>query len=245
MEKFMESSRQTSAETLTKAFAPNPQTYDVVEHFVSINGEGPLAGELAVFVRFKGCNLACRYCDTRWANQSDAKAVAMTADEIYQTIQDTGIRNVTLTGGEPLWRPGIDLLLRRLCSDPHLHIEIETNGSIDLAPFAVLPYPPAFTMDYKLSCSGMETSMRTDNFALLTKKDTVKFVVGSLKDCKRAARIINEYHLIGKCHLYLSPVFGSIAPADIVEFMKANRMNGIRLQIQMHKVIWDPDRRGV
>lgn len=221
------------------------QTYEVVEHFVSINGEGPLAGELAVFVRFKGCNLSCSYCDTKWANQDDAAAVAMTADEIYQHILDTGIHNVTLTGGEPLWRMGIDALLQLLCSDPQLHIEIETNGSIDLTPFTILSNPPAFTMDYKLACSGMESEMLTGNFSLLTSRDTVKFVVGSLDDCRRAAEMIQDYRLIGKCHLYLSPVFGSIAPADIVEFMKENRMNGVRLQIQMHKVIWDPERRGV
>ena len=221
------------------------QTSDVAEHFVSINGEGPLAGQLAVFIRFKGCNLSCSYCDTKWANQTDTEASAMTADEIYQLILDSGIQNVTLTGGEPLWRADIGALLKQLCSDPHLHIEIETNGSIDLTPFAMLSNPPAFTMDYKLACSGMESKMLTDNFALLTSKDTVKFVVGSLSDCRRAAEIIRDHQLRGRCHLYLSPVFGSIAPADIVEFMKENRMNGVHLQIQMHKVIWNPEQRGV
>lgn len=220
-------------------------TYEVVEHFVSINGEGPLAGQLAVFIRFKGCNLCCSYCDTRWANEDNASSTAMTAEEIHQMILKTGIRNVTLTGGEPLARPHILELLAVLSADRSLHIEIETNGSIDLHTFVSLSNPPSFTMDYKLPCSGMENSMCTDNFSLLTRKDTVKFVAGSLADCRRAAEIIREYRLNGRCHVYLSPVFGSIEPAEIVEFMKENQMNGINLQIQMHKIIWDPDRRGV
>lgn len=89
------------------------RTYEVAEYFVSINGEGPLAGQLAVFVRLKGCNLACEYCDTKWANEPDAAFTAMTAEEIHQAIKETGIHNVTLTGGEPLARPHIAGLLGR------------------------------------------------------------------------------------------------------------------------------------
>ena len=205
------------------------RTYEVVEHFVSINGEGPLAGQLAVFVRFKGCNLSCLYCDTKWANEPDVPARVMTAEEIHQAIMETGVCNVTLTGGEPLDRPYISELLEKLAADHSLHVEIETNGSVSLAPFVNIPNRPSFTMDYKLSCSGMETAMDT----------------GSLADCERAVEIMKQFRLIGRCHLYFSPVFGSIDPADIVEFMKEQQLNGVNLQIQMHKVIWDPDRRGV
>ena len=141
--------------------------------------------------------------------------------------------------------PYISELLEKLAADHLLHVEIETNGSVSLAPFVNIPNRPSFTMDYKLSCSGMENAMDTDNFSLLTEKDTVKFVTGSLADCKRAVEIMKQFRLIGRCHLYFSPVFGSIDPADIVEFMKEQQLNGVNLQIQMHKVIWDPDRRGV
>ena len=218
---------------------------DVVEKFVSINGEGTKAGQLAVFIRFKGCNLACEYCDTQWANQADAPAQQMTAEEIVDYVISTGVKNVTLTGGEPLLRDGIEDVIAQL-ADHMLNVEIETNGSISLKKICDLQKENVtFTMDYKLSCSGMETAMDTDNFSLLTEKDTVKFVTGSLADCERAVEIMKQFRLIGRCHLYFSPVFGSIDPADIVEFMKEQQLNGVNLQIQMHKVIWDPDRRGV
>lgn len=219
--------------------------YDVVEIFTSINGEGPLVGQLAVFIRMKGCNLSCSYCDTKWANETDAPAREMTANQIYQTILESGIKNVTLTGGEPLYRPFIKELLKLLASDSSLHIEIETNGSINLEPFCDLGTSVSFTMDYKLSCSKMEQKMCLSNFSILQSKDTVKFVVGSLSDCQRAFEIIQSYQLKGRCHVYLSPVFGMIEPAQIVEFMKHHKMNKVNLQIQMHKVIWNPEERGV
>ena len=122
---------------------------------------------------------------------------------------------------------------------------IETNGSINLEPFCDLGTSVSFTMDYKLSCSNMEQKMCLNNFSILEPKDTVKFVVGSLADCQKAFEIIQSYQLEGRCHIYLSPVFGMIEPSQIVEFMKQNKMNGINLQIQMHKVIWDPEERGV
>lgn len=219
--------------------------FTIAELFTSINGEGPLAGQPAVFVRFAGCNLACAYCDTAWANSPDVTVMIADEDRLTNLILEKGIKNVTLTGGEPLFRPGMENLLRRLCAIPQLHIEIETNGSIDLAPFAKIPNPPSFTMDYKLSCSGMEDQMFTDNFRLLTEKDSVKFVVGSIADCERALEIIREFDLISRCHLFFSAAFGMIDPKEIVSFMLANKCNDINLQLQMHKYIWDPDKRGV
>ena len=140
------------------------ETYQVVETFVSINGEGTRAGELAVFIRMKGCNLKCTYCDTMWANEADAKAVPMTEEEIYQYVKKTGVRNVTITGGEPLRQNNMQVLLARLLKDEELRVEIETNGSIDLTEFAKLEPRPSFTMDYKLGASGMEEKMCHSNF---------------------------------------------------------------------------------
>ena len=100
-------------------------------------------------------------------------------------------------------------------------------------------------MDYKLPSSGCEEHMITENMKLLGKDDTVKFVCGSQKDLLKALDVIQTYNLTNRCHVYLSPVFGSIEPVQIVEFMLKHRLNGVRLQIQMHKVIWDPNERGV
>lgn len=220
-------------------------TYKIAEMFSSINGEGTHAGQLAFFVRFTGCNLNCSYCDTKWANVPNAEYTEMTADEIRSEAQKSGISNVTVTGGEPLIQPNIVPLLETLCGDGR-YVEIETNGSADVSEvLKIKGERPALTMDYKLPSSGMESFMRTENFALLEAKDTVKFVSGSLADLERALEIIRKYGLIGKCAVYISPVFGKLKPAEIVDFMLANKLNGVNVQLQMHKFIWDPTMRGV
>lgn len=220
--------------------------YNVVERFTSINGEGSKAGQLAVFIRFAGCNLDCSYCDTKWANESDVKVEKMSAKDIHEYIKSTGISNVTLTGGEPLNQYGIQELLERLAGDSYIDVEIETNGSIDIEPFLnISPRRPSFTLDYKLGSSGMEAYMDTENLGYVSKQDTVKFVVGSFDDIDRAKDVIEEYDLDKKTRVYLSPVFGDIEPAEIVEYMKNHYMNGVSLQLQLHKFIWDRDKRGV
>lgn len=215
----------------------------VVEHFVSINGEGKRAGELACFVRFQGCNLRCSYCDTMWANKANCEYEEKTPEEVLLLVKETGVKNVTLTGGEPLLQKEIKSLIDLLMKEG-LRVEIETNGAVLLAPFCE-GSRPEFTMDYKLPGSGCEEQMKVSNFSILGKEDTVKFVAGSRKDLERALEIINEYQLLERCHVYFSPIFGSIEPVEIVDFMIANKLNDVRLQIQMHKVIWDPDKRGV
>lgn len=219
--------------------------FQVVETFVSINGEGRRAGELAVFIRFMGCNLCCSYCDTRWANEPGATFRWMSEEDIYAYVKKTGVRNVTLTGGEPLLRPEMETLLTRLLGDSKIRVEIETNGSVDLAPFVKLPIVPSFTMDYKLAGSGMEDKMNRKNFSLLTTKDTVKFVVGSREDLERSAQIILEENLLGRTAIYVSPVFGKMEPEEIVNFLIERKLNDVRVQLQLHKFIWDPDRKGV
>jgi 7-carboxy-7-deazaguanine synthase len=102
-----------------------------------------------------------------------------------------------------------------------------------------------FTMDYKLSCSGMEDKMCTDNFKYLSKNDTVKFVIGCYNDLVRAKEIIEKYNLVDKTAIYFSPVFGDISPREIVEFMIENNLNGVNFQLQLHKYIWNPNQRGV
>lgn len=219
--------------------------FKVVEIFESINGEGRRVGQLAIFIRLQKCNLNCSYCDTRWANGDDAPYTLMSEDEIYDRILKSGIKNITLTGGEPLLHKDVEILLEKIGENPNLSLEIETNGSIELEKFSKLKNPPLFTMDYKLPSSKMENKMCLDNFKYLTSKDTVKFVVGTIEDLKKAKEIIERYSLIGKCAVYFSPVFNSIDPIEIVKFMKENRLNGVNLQLQIHKFIWDPESKGV
>jgi 7-carboxy-7-deazaguanine synthase len=219
--------------------------YKVVETFISINGEGQHAGELALFIRFAGCNLNCNYCDTRWANQPDVVYQEMTETEIKALVTDSGVRNVTLTGGEPLLQPGMYQLLETMGSLPDIRIEIETNGSVDIEPYMTLIRRPAFTLDYKLPGSGMEAGMNTENYRYLTQEDTVKFVISDKADLTRAREIIEQYQLEGRCGIYYSPVFGRIRPAEIVDDMIEHRLNGVHMQLQMHKFIWDPEQRGV
>lgn len=219
--------------------------FKIVEKFVSINGEGRLSGQLAVFIRFAGCNLDCSYCDTQWANEESVKYELMSEKEIYEYIKSTKVRNVTLTGGEPLLQNNIIQLLNVLSTDDNLSVEIETNGSVSLKKFINIKNPPKFTMDYKLPSSNMEQKMLVDNFKYLTKNDTVKFVSGSTSDLEKAKYIIDQHSLVSKTNVYISPIFGDINMSDIVDFMQKHNMNGVTLQAQLHKIIWDPNERGV
>ncbi|MBF8983222.1 putative 7-carboxy-7-deazaguanine synthase QueE [Lutibacter sp. B2] len=219
--------------------------YKIVEKFVSINGEGRLSGQLAVFIRFAGCNLECSYCDTSWANEKNVAYELMTKEEIYEYIKFTEVTNITLTGGEPLLQIEIVDLIKFLSKDEGLYIEIETNGSVSIKEFVTIENPPKFTIDYKLPSSKMEDQMFMDNFHYMRKEDTVKFVVGNMNDLSRAKDIVDQYDLTSKGKVYISPVFGKIDLNEMVEFMKHNKMNKVTLQVQLHKVIWDPEKRGV
>ena len=134
--------------------------FPVAEKFVSINGEGKYAGELAVFIRFRGCNLKCTYCDTVWANTGDCPAEMMSVEDIVSYVNEEGIKNVTLTGGEPLLQENIDILVESLMKSGH-NVEIETNGSFSIKNLSEKTYRPDFTIDYKLPSSEMESFMNT------------------------------------------------------------------------------------
>ena len=207
-------------------------TYRVVERFISINGEAARAGELAVFIRFAGCNLDCGYCDTKWANEPGVDYQELTEDELVDYVRRTEVKNVTLTGGEPLIQKDIDKLLLAFALEDDIRVEIETNGSVDIAEFKALGGNVSYTLDYKCPSSGMESDMCLANYNYIDKNDSVKFVVGSQEDLEKCLEII-------------TPVYGSIDPADIVDFMIENGMNDVKLQLQLHKFIWDPEERGV
>ena len=218
--------------------------FPVAEKFVSINGEGKRAGELAVFIRFRGCNLKCSYCETMWANSGECPAEMMSAEDIVSYVNEEGVTNVTLTGGEPLLQENIEILIEKLMKNGH-NVEIETNGSISIKNLSESTYRPDFTIDYKLPSSDMENFMLTENYNYLSENDVVKFVAGNLVDLKKTTEIIEKFSLTEKCHVYISPVFDKINPDGIVEFMKLKHLNKVRLQLQLHKFIWNPDERGV
>lgn len=221
--------------------------YNIIEKFLSIDGEGPTAGEIAAFIRFGGCNLACVWCDTSYSIDRNLTFEQLTKEEIYSFIKGTGARNVTITGGEPLIQVGVEELIYHLAQDPELFIHIETNGNLPIYEFKrIIPLANvSFIVDYKLPGSRMESRMDLRNFELISSKDVCKFVIASSVDLSRAKVIIDRYRLAEKCLVYLSPITSMIDPAQIVEFMKGNRMNRVRLQLQLHKIIWSPDTRGV
>lgn len=204
----------------------------VNEIFDSIDGEGKRAGELATFIRLTGCNLRCSYCDSTYTFYEGKQ---MEIDDILKQVH---YKNVTLTGGEPLYQDVHELLegLR-----DH-EVNIETNGSMPIRPYMDMGNV-FFTIDWKSKSSGVENRMYMENFNLLRERDVLKFVVGSLEELERAKYITYTIH--PKCLVYISPVFGKINPADMVEYMKRNKMEQWRIQLQLHKFIWSPTKRGV
>ena len=214
----------------------------VVEKFVSINGEGLRSGELAVFIRFANCNLRCSYCDTKYSFINPIYTEE-SIDEIVEYVKSTGVKNVTLTGGEPLIQNEIKELMIEL-SNIGNRIEIETNGSINIAPYLNIPNV-TFTLDYKLKGSGMEKYMDLTNYNLLRKNDVIKFVVSDYDDLEKTKEIIKKYDLINKANCLISPVWGRIEFEEIVNFLKDNKLNDVKMQLQIHKIIWDKDKRGV
>lgn len=219
--------------------------FPIIEQFLSVDGEGPTAGRLAAFVRFQGCNLRCSWCDTTYSFEQENVTAYRTAEEIYKIIKESGASCVTLTGGEPLLQPEIGSLLKILNEDDSLLTHIETNGSVDITPF-VEEFPNlCFIVDYKLEGSNMTAQMNKNNLTAVRPVDTYKFVVSSLKDLQQATDVIRKNRLCERTQVFFSPVLGKIEPAEIVEFMKTERLDKVRLQLQLHKIIWDPAQKGV
>lgn len=219
--------------------------YNVIEKFLSINGEGMRQGHLCTFIRFKGCNLRCKYCDSAYSYDPTETAEVMDEDAIVQFCKEQGADMVMLAGGEPMYQPHIVELIKRLCLEG-FSVEIETNGSIDISEVAqIKENRPHITLDYKTSASGMETHNRLENYEHVTMNDSVKFVVGSVQDLEKMVQIVDKYNLIQRCHVLVSPVWDEIEPVEIVQFMMDHKLNGYKMQMQMHKFIWDADKRGV
>lgn len=214
----------------------------VNEIFSSIDGEGIRTGELATFIRLAGCNLRCRYCDTEYALDNNSGS-EMNITEILNEVKKYKNRNITLTGGEPLAHKETNKLIEGLIKNNYF-VNIETNGSIDIEPYIG---KCLITMDYKCKSSLMEKTMLLSNLEKLSETDVLKFVINS-EDFDCIEKILRDFNI--KSYIYISPIFNEINLPDIVEFMKKCNEKGIdmskvRMQVQLHKIIWNPDMRGV
>lgn len=223
-------------------YAYDDGLFHVTEIFDSIDGEGKRTGYMAVFLRLAGCNLRCSYCDTAYSLTLEDTAEALTEEEVLSRIRAYPWKRVTMTGGEPMLHP-----LHHLCEvlgEEGYDINIETNGAVPL--WRERPKGVFYTMDFKCSGSGMKSYMNLDNFKLLTGKDVLKFVVSSEEDLHEMKEIVNRrFSSAHHPEFFVSPVWGRIEPAELVEYVRKNRLQDVRVQVQLHKIIWDPDRRGV
>jgi len=214
--------------------------YKITELFTSIEGEGVRSGGLAFFVRLFGCDFDCSYCDTPYSRGNNPYTV-MSADEIVAEYKKSNCVAVTVTGGEPLIHTGIAELLQKI-ADAGGKINVETNGGQDISEF--LHIKNLFlTCDYKCPSSGMTGRMRLDNLKKLRRQDALKFVIGNPGDLDAALKIIKDY--APECYIYFSPVYGKTDAGKIVDFVKKHNLNGVRVQLQLHKYIYPPDARGV
>lgn len=217
----------------------------VVEIFHSIEGEGKKAGASAVFVRFAGCNLRCSYCDTTYShNLDDPKIKWMSIVEIVKEIVSYRCNNVTLTGGEPLLYARYIPRIVRLTTAKLNGVEfnIETNGTI--SPNAViLDIDNLFlTVDCKCPSAGGHNMLIYRH--LLGEKDVLKFVVSNEMDLEFVKDFLIDNPVDTK-NIFVHPVFGKIDLQVLAEFVKEHDYLNIRLGVQLHKIIWNPDTRGV
>lgn len=211
--------------------------------FASIQGESVYSGYPTTFVRFVGCNLRCNYCDTKYAYETGKKLNI--AQIIEQVIALENIY-VCLTGGEPLLQKDIQKLINELVNRDY-RLSIETNGTIALDNFNL--DSTKIVMDFKLPGSreyedNLDQIHKNLNF--LQPKDDLKFVVATKKDFQIARDIIVEEKLQNKTNIIFSPVFSRLQPQLLVEWLLADSdLDKCRLQLQLHKIIWDEETTGV
>lgn len=214
-----------------------PGTLVIHEIFHSIQGESSRAGLPCVFVRLTYCNIRCTYCDTEYAFYEGRE---MTIDAIVAAVKAYGCPLVEVTGGEPLFQENVHVLLRRLC-DEGLEVLLETGGTLDIG---VVDRRVRRIVDFKTPSSGMIKKNLWSNAPLLTGTDEVKFVVGTREDYDWAKEMIAEHGLDRRSPILMSVVFGKLEPAQLAEWVLADRLP-VRFQLQLHKLIWHPEARGV
>lgn len=211
---------------------------NVTEIFCSIQGESLDAGLPCVFVRLSGCNLRCRYCDTTYAYDQGSP---MSVDDIVRQVSDFGVARVEITGGEPLLQDETPRLVS-LCLEKGYRVLMETNGSLDIGR---VDNRCIRIMDIKCPSSGESRRNDLGNLNRLTPSDQIKFVLADSDDYEFAKHIVNELNPpLDPDHILLSPVTGVLAPARLAQWMLDDR-SGFRLHLQLHKILWPDQDRGV
>jgi 7-carboxy-7-deazaguanine synthase len=207
------------------------------EIFHSIQGESSHTGKPCVFVRLTYCNIRCSYCDTEYAFYEGKE---MSLDEILRQVASYGCKLVEVTGGEPLYQQNVHELMRRLCDAGH-EVLLETGGSLDIG---AVDARVKRIVDFKCPTSGMEKHNLWANAELLKHGDEVKFVIGNREDYEWAKSRIVEHGLLQRSPVLMSPTFGVLEPVTLAEWILGDRLD-VRMQMQIHKLIWSPETKGV
>lgn len=211
----------------------------VTEIFFSLQGESTRVGRPCVFVRFTGCDLRCTWCDTAYSFHGGTRR---SREEILAEIARHPTRYVTLTGGEPLLQKELPQLAAELVSAGY-EVAIETHGQV---PWDSLPAEVIKIVDVKAPGSGEEASAaHLARLATLGPADELKFVVASREDFDWSEAVIRRLGLEGKhAALLFSPVWGAVEWKDLAEWILASGLDA-RMQLQLHKLIWGPEVKGV
>jgi 7-carboxy-7-deazaguanine synthase len=219
----------------------------MVEIFETVEGEGTKAGFPTVFVRLFGCNLRCTWCDTKYSYPPEEAEMVLTIGQIVEEVAKYPSTHLCLTGGEPLlYGDRSAALIEALAATGRLtDLHIETNGAIDLAPFLQRIDSPVvrYVMDFKLPDSGEMEQMVVSNLALLRPQDELKFVIGSELDFQTAKELLEKHPT--KALPLFSPVWETMPPEKLVRLLLENGLSHVKLNLQLHKIIWDPAARGV
>ena len=207
------------------------------EIYYSVQGESTHSGCPCIFIRLTYCNLRCSYCDTEYAFY-DGKDMEITY--IMSEIKRWDCNLVEVTGGEPLFQDECIDLLNELVNSNY-EVMLETGGSLSISD---VPKKVIKIVDFKCPSSGMVKKNLWSIVDDLQAHDEVKFVIGNREDFDWAKDRITEYSLDKICTLLFSPTFGEIDPQQIVEWILAENLP-VRMQLQMHKMIWSPEEKGV
>lgn len=210
---------------------------NICEIFKSIQGESSHSGLICSFIRLAGCNIRCSYCDTAYAW---TEGTMRSVESIVQEVEQHGTRLVEITGGEPLMQNETPALCRALLETRH-RVLVETNGTLDIS---ALPAGTVRIVDVKCPGSGAQTPFLCANLEHLVPDDECKFVISDLFDFEWAATFVHDHGMDRRCGVIFSPNTSRLNPALLADWIVSGNLP-VRLGLQLHKVIWGNDIRGV